>query len=165
MNPPSEPPVEAPQPAAPGVDMRTQPDRRQSPTSPWGCLPPAGRRTRQRRAEEHRRPYFVDRFPAVLLAFVLMLLLASILDALLTIRLIQAGGNEINPLMGRLLTLGVLPFLLGKYVLTAIGLPLLVVFKNYYLFGTRFRVGYLFPALLTMYVLLIGYQLVLMQQF
>ena len=107
-----------------------------------------------RRAEEHRRPYFVDRFPPILLAFVLMLLVASIVDALLTIRLIEAGGDEINPLMGRLLTFGVLPFLLGKYVLTAVGLPLLVVFKNYYLFGTRFRVGYLFPVLLAMYVAL-----------
>jgi hypothetical protein len=164
MNPSSELPAETPQPSAPGVDKRTQPDRRQTPTSPWACLAPAGRRTRQRRGEEHRRPYFVDRFPAVLLAFVLMLLVASIVDALLTIRLIEAGGTEINPLMDRLLDFGVFPFLMGKYALTAVGLPLLVVFKNYYLFGTRFRVGYLFPVLLAMYALLIGYQLVLMQR-
>jgi hypothetical protein len=161
MNPPSELSVESPQPPLPGVDQRAQADRRQQPTSPWGCLPPAGHRMRQRRADEHRRSYFVDRFPAVLLTFVLMLLTASIVDAVMTVRLIDAGGNEINPLMDRLLGLGVLPFLLGKYVLTAVGLPLLVVFKNHYLFGRRFRVGYLFPVLLALYALLIGYQLVL----
>ena len=37
-------------------------------------------------------------------------------------------------------------FLAGKYLLTASGLPFLVVFKNYRLFGTRFREGYLFPG-------------------
>ena len=109
--------------AEPPEDKRTQPDRRKQPTSPWGALPPAGHRTRNRRADEHRRPYFVDRFPPALLAFLLMLLIASLVDAVLTIRLIESGGGEINPVMNRLLEHGVLPFLLGKYLLTVIGLP------------------------------------------
>lgn len=165
MNLPAELPVDPSQPAAPGAEKRSGADRRRSPTGLSGCLPLAGRRKAQRRAEEHRQPYFVDRFSPMLLALVLMLLLASLIDAVLTIRLIQAGGTEINPLMDHLLSLGVLPFILGKYALTAIGLPLLVVFKNFYLFGTRFRVGYLFPVLLAMYGLLIGYQLVLMHRY
>ena len=45
-----------------------------------------------------------------------------------------------------------------------VGLPLLLIFKNYYLFGTRFRVGYLIPLIVVMYLVLIGYQLVLMHQ-
>jgi hypothetical protein len=147
-----------------GVDQRTQPDQRQEPTRPWWAFPPAGRRLRNRRAVEHCRPYFVDRFSTTVLVFVLMLLIASITDAVLTIQLIQAGGSEINPLMARLLDHGVLPFLLGKYLLTVIGLPLLLVFKNFYLFGTRIRVGYLIPMIVALYALLIGYQLVLMHQ-
>ena len=105
-----------------------------------------------------------DRFPPALLAFLLMLLIASLLDAVLTIRLIEAGSGEVNPVMNRLLEHGVLAFLLGKYLLTVIGLPVLLIFKNHYLFGTRIRVGYLIPFLVALYAVLIGYQCVLMQR-
>ena len=160
----SVPDKELASPADACVDKRRQPDRRGQPTSPWGALPPAGHRTRNRRADEHRRPYFVDRFSPALLAFLLMLMIASLVDAVLTMRLIESGGGEVNPVMNRLLEHGVLSFLLGKYLLTVIGLPVLLIFKNYYLFGTRVRVGYLIPLLVTLYAVLIGYQLLLMQR-
>jgi hypothetical protein len=118
-----------------------------------------------RRDDEHRRPYFVDRFSSATFIFILLLLIATIADAILTIQLIEAGAKEINPLMDRLLDHGIQPFLLGKYVLTVAGLPLLLIFQNYYLFGTRFRVGYLIPMAVALYVVLIGYQLVLMQKY
>ena len=82
---------------------------------------------------------------------------------LLVPSLVQSGGSELNPLMNRLLDHGVLPFLLGKYLLTVIGLPVLLIFKNHYLFGARIRVGYLIPFLVALYAVLIGYQLLLMQ--
>ena len=152
-------------PPDPDIEQRTQPDRRETPTSPWDALPPAGRRTGCRRVGERRRPHFVDRFSSVMFVFVLMLLMASIVDAVLTIQLIEAGAAEINPLMDRLLDHGILPFLLGKYLLTVAGLPLLLIFKNHYLFGTWFRIGYLIPAIVAMYAVLIGYQLVLMHRY
>ncbi|MBN1394421.1 MAG: hypothetical protein JW959_05320 [Pirellulales bacterium] len=142
-------------------EKRSLPDRRRQPTSVWGAFPPAGKRIRNRRVEEHRRPYFVDRFTPSLLAVVLMLVAASLVDAFLTIRLIDAGGSEINPFMGHLLDRGMFTFLLGKYILTVVGLPLLIIYKNHYLFGTRFRIGYLIPALAALYAALICYQLVL----
>ena len=95
-------------------------------------------------------------------AAVLMLAVASILDAFFTMRIIDAGGSEINPIMGRLLDRGLFAFFMGKYVLTVAGIPLLMIFKNYYLFGTRFRVAYLFPVLLTLYAVLISYQIALL---
>ncbi len=118
-----------------------------------------------RRAGEHRRRYFVDRFSPAMFTFVLMLLMASIVDAILTIQLIEAGATEINPLMDRLLDHGILAFVLGKYALTVAGLPLLLILKNFYLFGTRFRVGYLIPAIVVLYAILIGYQLLLMHRY
>lgn len=152
-------------PAQPSDEKRNLPDRRRQPTSLWGAFPLAGKRMRNRRDEEHRLPYFVDRYTAMMLAVVLMLVLASIVDAILTIRLIEAGGSEINPLMGLLLSYGTFPFLLGKYALTVVGLPLLIIFKNHYLFGTRFRVGYLIPALVVLYAVLISYQLILIYNY
>jgi hypothetical protein len=147
------------------VNRRQLPDRRQSPTSPWDALPPAGLRMRARRAEEHRRVHYCDRFSVVMLALVVTLLAASITDAAFTVRLVAIGCTEVNPLMGRLLDRGVLPFFIVKYLLTALGLPVLLVFKNHYLFGTRFRVGYVIPVLVSMYLVLIAYQLHLLDGF
>ena len=166
MNPPADAPADVfAGMAEPDIDQRTQSDRRKTPTSPWDAFPPAGRRMANRRASEHRRPYFVDRFSPAMFVFLLMLLITSLVDAILTIQLIEAGAKEINPLMDRLLERGVLPFLLGKYVLTVAGLPLLLIFKNHYLFGTRIRVGHLIPLIVALYLALIGYQLVLMQKY
>ncbi len=148
----------------PETERRNQADRRERPTSPWDTFSAAGLRMRLRRSHEHRRPYFVDRFPPALLAFILLLLLGTIVDAILTLHLLQAGAEEINPVMSCLLDYGILPFFLGKYLLTVVGLPLLLVFQNHYLFGSRFRVGYLIPATVTLYLLLIGYQVVLVYQ-
>jgi hypothetical protein len=112
-----------------------------------------------RRADEHATTYYVDRFPASTLLLVILLLTATILDGVITLHLIDIGCVEINPLMSRLLRIGMLPFLLGKYVLTATGLPLLLIFKNHYLFRTRFRVSYLLPTFVALYLILLAYQL------
>ena len=100
----------------------------------------------------------MDRFDATTLAMIVGLLGLTIVDGVLTIELLDWSSEEVNPLMAHLLGRGPHAFLAGKYILTAAGLPFLVVFKNYRLFGTRFRVGYLFPAFIGLYVVLLGYQ-------
>jgi hypothetical protein len=150
-------------PAQTGDERRREPDRRGQPTSPWGAFSFAGQRRRNRRAGDRRRPHFVDRFSSATFILVLMLLAASIVDAVLTIHLLREGADEINPLMDHFLAHGVQRFLLIKYVLTAGGLPLLLIYQNHYLFGTRIRVGYLIPIAVAMYAVLIGYQLILIQ--
>lgn len=142
-------------------ERRTVPDRRLLPTSPWAALVSGGQRSLNRRANEHLQHYFVDTYSAHTLFQVVLLLALSIVDAAITLLLIQTGCEEINPIMNHLLNYGLLTFLVGKYVLTASGIPLLLVFKNYYLFGTCFRVGYLIPVFIGMYVCLIGYQVCL----
>ncbi|MBI3466228.1 MAG: hypothetical protein HY000_24705 [Planctomycetes bacterium] len=140
-------------------DKRTQCDRREAPTGLWAAFTSDGQRTLQRRLSEHCRQYFVDRFSVLTLVFVVLLLAFSILDAVITIDLLDDGYHEVNPLLRRLLNKGLLPFLLGKYGLTAIGLPFLLVFHKHFLFGTRFRVGYLIPVFVGAYALLLSYQL------
>lgn len=137
-------------------------DRRQSPTGAWAAFFPGGRRLKNRRDSEHCRPYFVDRFPARTLVLIIALLLLSLVDGVITILLLDAGAEEINPVMKYLIDRGLLPFVLGKFVLTAAGIPLLLIFKNYYLFRTRFRVGYLMPIFVGLYFVLIGYQISLL---
>lgn len=91
------------------------------------------------------------------------LLMLTLIDGILTLELLDTNSEEINPLMRELLDRGPLWFLLGKYLLTAFGLPLLIVYQEYRLFGTRFRVRFLLPIFLTLYVSLVAYQLYLLE--
>jgi hypothetical protein len=165
MNLPSDQNIESSAASVPPVqsdgERREQSDRRCEPTSPWGAFPLAGRRTRNRRAHEHQQPYFIDRFPPSMLMCVLMLILASLLDAALTLYVVYGGGSEINPLMSYLLSHSASVFVVGKYVLTVVGLPVLLIFQNHYLFNTRVRVGHLIPVGVALYAVLIGYQIML----
>ena len=107
-------------PAAAETDdnRRKHPDRRGAPTSAWSAVFWPGWRMAARRLHEHRRPYFVDRFSAYLFAALVLILGMSMLDAALTLVLLDFDCHEINPLMNRLLESGVRPFLLGKYEVT-----------------------------------------------
>ena len=138
-------------------------DRRKRPTSPFDALCPKGRRIRPRREEERRGPYFVDRFHAGTLAMVVALLGLTLVDGVLTLELIEVNSEEANPIMARLLTRGGLTFLMVKYVMTAAGLPFLVVYQHYPLFRTRFRVGWLLPFFVVLYLVLLFHQWHLLQ--
>jgi hypothetical protein len=146
------------------AQRRLGPDPRQEPTGIWDSVLARGERMLNRRADDRRGPYFVDRFPLTTMALVLALLVLTVLDGVLTIELVDVDCQEINPLMGHLLGKGPLHFLFGKYVLTAAGLPVLLVFKNFCLFGNRFRVGYLVPLFVLLYAGLVGYQVQLLWQ-
>jgi Domain of unknown function (DUF5658) len=137
---------------------RGQGDRRQRPTKPLDALWCRGRRKAPRRSEERAGTYYVDRFSATTLAMIVSLLVLTIADGILTVELLDSHGQEVNPFMAYLLGRSRHAFFVGKYVLTAAGLPFLLVFKNYRLFGTRFRVGFLFPAFIGLYVVLLFYQ-------
>ncbi len=116
---------------------------------------------RARRADEHRHVYYADRFSALTLGMIVAMLAASFADAILTMHLLGIGCREINPVMDFLLDCGVTWFFVGKYLLTAVGLPVLLILKNHYLFGTRFRVAHVIPAVLACYLVLIAYELYL----
>jgi hypothetical protein len=148
------------------LNRRDSSERRRTSTGPLDALRLFGRRRRVRRASEREGPFFVDRFDTITLAVVVGVLALSILDGVLTIELLDTNSEEINPVMKFLLGLGGghRPFLLGKYLLTAIGMPFLVVFKNWPLFGTRFRAGFLLPVFLGLYLGLLVYQLHLLDQ-
>ncbi|MDB5390650.1 MAG: hypothetical protein JWM11_6296 [Planctomycetaceae bacterium] len=146
----------------PDPKNRSSSDRRQQPTSAWTAWFGDGQRRRNRRTSEDLQPYFVDRFSPRAFALIVTLLTLSISDAYITLILLENGCEEVNPVMNYLLELGPLSFLVGKYVLTAAGLPILLMFKNYFLFGTRFRVGYLIPGFVLMYLVLISYQFCLL---
>jgi hypothetical protein len=111
-----------------------------------------------RRAEDHDRPHLVDRVRWPVFALASLLLVLTLVDGVITLELLDHGCEEANPLMRFLLERSTGAFLAGKYVLTAIFLPVALVMSQYRLFGTRVRVVHFLPVVAGLYLVLIAYQ-------
>ncbi len=115
------------------------------------------RRRGGRRAED-AHPVARDRHAAHWLAAALLVLLLSIIDALLTLTLINRhGAQEINPFMAPLVHGGSPAFAWWKLGLTAFGVIVLIQFAHVRLFGL-IPAGVLLYAALAGYLALISYE-------
>ncbi|NOZ67845.1 MAG: hypothetical protein GXP46_01025 [Deferribacteres bacterium] len=139
------------------TEKRDTPDRRKSPTpiiSRYTFF--GGRRRTVRREEDKNRYLFVDIYSTGLLVYVLTLLCLSILDAYLTLVLIEKGKViEANPVMAGVLGYGIMHFTIVKFVITAAALIILTVLKNLRL--TRLSL----PFALYLYIAVIVYEIYL----
>jgi hypothetical protein len=112
-------------------ERRTSEDRRKRPTNPFGLLAYRGRRKTVRREEDRRRLPYTDQYSRRLLLSALLLILLCVADALYTIQHVSEGGFELNPLMDNLLQRGPFLFFAVKFILTALGVFLLVIYRHH----------------------------------
>ncbi|MGH8564856.1 MAG: DUF5658 family protein [Gammaproteobacteria bacterium] len=118
-----------------------------------------GRRVAERRTGAPAG--YVDRYPpSVVLAAVALFTLAMA-DAYGTLVLLEAGAEEANPVMEALLEAEPTWFVPVKLAITAVGVLMLVLHKNFAMFG-RLPVLKLLYGLLGLYGCLIVYQGVLL---
>ncbi len=103
-----------------------------------------GKRSTLRRSEDCKQITIVDQYHPSLLIYTLIVLGLSLLDAALTLVLLQRGAVEINPVMRYYIDLGPWVFVIVKYGITALSLILIVVFNA--IIYTRHRIA----SLLTM---------------
>jgi len=96
------------------------------------------------------------------LAVVLLILVLSVADALLTLTLLDRGALEANPVMDALLRSGGREFAGVKIGLTAVGVVLLTVLARFRAFG-RLRVSTVLYGVLGAYTVLVSYELWMLQ--
>ena len=120
-----------------------------------------GRRHQARRHEDGSKFFFFDRYSSKLFAAIVLILLLSILDALLTLYLIGHGFLEINPVMAYFLKLGPFVFMGAKYFLTSIGVVILLIYKNVFLSKPNFHVELLFSYIIVAFSTVILWELYL----
>jgi hypothetical protein len=84
-------------------------------------------RRRRVRRESDLENAFLDWHPQPLMLAAVAVLLLSVADGLLTVRLVSAGVHEINPLLSALVRGSPAGFALVKWLLTACGVIALVV--------------------------------------
>lgn len=119
------------------------------------------RRRRARRTPDEHRGYYVDHYEPEVLCLIAAIVLLSCADALLTLSLLGLGGRELNVFMALLVHIDAQTFAGWKMALTASGVLFLAVHHRFRLFRCV-RVHCVLQALLLAYLLLIGYELVLL---
>ncbi|MEN8265253.1 MAG: DUF5658 family protein [Nitrospirota bacterium] len=115
-----------------------------------------GKRKTIRREAEKESHLFVDLYSTRLLIAVLSLLCLSCLDAFMTLSLIETGTVvEANPFMAFFLDYGIMPFTIGKFIITASALTVMVLFKNVRI--TRYSL----PVAIKIYIAIVIYEIYL----
>ncbi len=114
-----------------GPDDRDCEDRRREPT-PLLCRYTilGGRRRGGRRGGE-TLGVFVDQHGLVLFSIGLAIIALNILDAWFTILLLTYGGEEMNPVVAGVLSLGLAPFIAIKSLGIGVCLAFLTITKNF----------------------------------
>ncbi len=90
----------------------------------------SGRRQSIRRRTDRKTHLYVDLYGHHLLLSILLIILLSIFDAYFTIFHLERGAREINPFMDFLIGYGNIYFFAIKYILTALGLFVLCIYKS-----------------------------------
>jgi len=98
-----------------------------------------GKREKLRRTEDSRRISVFDYYRPTLTITILIVLSLSLLDAALTLMLLEKGAVELNPVMQYYITLGPGIFVMIKYSLTA--LALLIILVLHAIISVKYRIG------------------------
>jgi hypothetical protein len=114
------------------------------------------RRTPPRRLDDSRF-HSLDWHSSHLLAVAIGILLLSVMDAFLTLVLLQGGAAEVNPVMAALIYRSVAMFAALKMGMTGAGVLLMVILARYR-FMRLLRVEWVLYGVLIAYVTLISYE-------
>ncbi len=139
------------------VDRRQLNDRRLKPTSPISRYSVFGRRKGNRRISD-QESYYVDRYESRYLILIVSILILCILDVYMTIKILQHGGQELNPLMSFMIQKRPGLSLVLKYLITAGSLIFLLIHKNFKVFG-GIKAHSLIYGAFSLYFLLMLYEI------
>ena len=134
-------------------------DRRKTPTRISFRYLVSGRRKSNRRSCDPRKNYYVDQYSTKISVVLILIVILSLLDSIFTYSYVNRGGAELNPIMREVLALGAYVFFPYKYILTAVGIFLLCMHKNF----TYVKITFL--LILTVYILLTFYHVTLLYAF
>jgi Domain of unknown function (DUF5658) len=125
----------------------------------YGNFNPRRRAPPRRLDQSHY--HSVDWHSPHLLAVAIGILLLSVVDAFMTLMLLEGGAYEVNPFMGVLIYRNVAMFAAMKMGLTSVSIIMMVVLARYR-FMRVLRVAWVLYGILIAYASLIGYELVML---
>ncbi len=113
-------------------EARDQKERRRIKSFPPPKYLISGRRKTVRRASDFNGKYYTDRRRPGLSALIIFIIVMCILDYGFTLVHLNRGAVELNPLMAMAINMGDNYFFLVKYLITAIGLFILYLCKDFF---------------------------------
>lgn len=139
-------------------ERRVRTDRRYGATKPISFYTFRGRRRESRRTDECHN-YYVDRYNRRYLVMIVAILILCFLDAYLTLLLLQVGAIELNPFMLYFIKKDIVLSMVVKYLMTASALVIILVHKNFKVFG-GLKVRNLIYVILAMYSGLVLFEVI-----
>ena len=106
-------------------------DRRQRPTPVLSRFILRGRRKDLRRKEDRERGGYVDHYGSGLLFLIVLIAGLNILDALLTMMILEDGGLEINPIVHSVIQIYGDRFWIWKFAMVSVSLILLCLHNKF----------------------------------
>jgi len=138
------------------TDRRTRTDRRKTSTKPFSRYIIKGRRAKARRTVEDKN-YYVDRYELHHFILILLIMTLCVLDAYFTLKILNLGGTELNPLMIGLIDRAPFVCLLVKYLITAACLVVILIHKNFVVFN-RVKASFFIYVIFFLYLILVLYE-------
>lgn len=119
------------------------------------------RRQATRREDDKYKISYFDLYGSGIFAAIVLILFLTIVDALLTLFLIDFGASEINPIMAYFLNFGPFTFMGVKYFLTCFSVIILLIFNNVFLKTLKIFTRSLFSYVIGLFMIVIGWELFL----
>jgi hypothetical protein len=143
------------------LDRRSGVERRnmKKGASAWHLM--FGRRQQVRRRIDRDRILYFDRYSKTSFRLIVLILVFSVLDAFLTLLLVDHGATELNPLMAFYLNIGPAPFVAVKYALTSLSIFVLLVYSNKSIQSLRIPARSMFSIISLTFAGVIAWQLFL----
>ena len=113
------------------TDKRIFKDRRARPTPALSRFTFYGRRKSLRREADRQRGGYVDRYAPRLLVPLVVILALNVLDVLFTLMILNAGGCEVNPVVGSAIGLWGDRFWMWKFGLSSACVVLLCLHSGF----------------------------------
>ncbi len=126
------------------LERRSGKERRQNQIPFFKLILFKGKRCRLRRANDRKQITLLDHYHPSLFIMILVVLSLSLVDAFLTLTLLEKGAIELNPVMRYYISLGPMVFVVAKYGLTIVPLVIMLILNG--IISGRYRIGLLmFP--------------------
>jgi hypothetical protein len=137
-------------------DRRLEKDRRKRPTPGLSQYTFFGRRKTIRRKADEQEGGYVDRYSSSLFFFLVVIVGLNVLDAFLTLLILDLKGWEANPVVQSVIDLYGTEFWVWKFFIVSVSLALLCL-------HSRFRlVREMIIAISCLYTLVVAYQVFLL---
>jgi len=142
-------------------ERRSGTDRRKSARLKLRSWYRGGNREIIRRRAERNTIFLADRYSQSVFGAILLILLFSVLDALLTLYLIGHDATELNPIMAYYINVGPYAFFFVKYMLTSVAVVILLLCQNAFLRTMRIHARSLFYVIVAAFMSVVAWELFL----